>query len=259
MTNRAARAAGRIARALSRRFGVDLVRYEPPCGLSQEAFLAFCRDHLAESSSQWLQDLFVRFILEDKREGFFVEFGATDGVTLSNTLSLERQLGWRGILAEPGRCWREVLRRNRRAILDERCVWGETGSRVLFNETPEGAFSTVDAYSSRDSHAERRRGGSRYEVETVSLNDLLACYDAPNELDYLSVDTEGSELPILRAFDFERYRVDVLTIEHNYSPERGALESFIEGKGFVLLFRSLSLQDSWFVRRETLERRVGGR
>lgn len=259
MTNWVARAAGRSARALTRRFGVDLVRYEPPCGLSQGAFLAFCREHLAESSSQWLQDLFVRFVLEDKREGFFVEFGATDGVSLSNTLSLEQRLGWRGILAEPGRCWREALRRNRRATLDERCVWGETGSRVLFNETPEGEFSTVDSYSSHDSHAERRRGGSRYEVETVSLNDMLSCHHAPNEVDYLSVDTEGSELRILQALDFERYRVDVLTIEHNYSPERGALESFIEDKGFVLVFRSLSLQDSWFVRREALERRLGCR
>lgn len=259
MTNWAARAAGRGARAFARGLGVDLVRYEPPCGLSQEGFLTFCREHLAESSSQWLQDLLVRFVLEDKREGFFVEFGATDGVSLSNTLSLEQRLGWRGILAEPGRCWREALRRNRRAILDERCVWSETGSRVVFNETPEGEFSTVDAYSGRDSHAERRRGGSRYEVETVSLNDLLACHHAPNQVDYLSVDTEGSELRILRAFDFEKYRVDVLTIEHNYSPERGTLESFIEERGFALLFRSLSLQDSWFVRREALERRVGGR
>ena len=60
-------------------------------------------DALTHSTSQLGQEIFVLSRLGWKRNGYYVEFGATDGRTLSNTWLVDRQFGWRGILAEPGR------------------------------------------------------------------------------------------------------------------------------------------------------------
>jgi Methyltransferase FkbM domain len=94
-----------------------------------------------------------------------------------------------------------------------------------------------------------RRAGNRYTVHTVSLNDLLEQHGAPGKIDYLSVDTEGSELRILSAFDFEKYSVDVINVEHNFTVDREAIHALLVSKGFVRKFEMLSLFDDWYVRR----------
>ncbi len=78
---------------------------------------------MEQTPSQLKQDLFVLSATDFKTGGYFVEFGATDGVTLSNSLMLERCYGWRGILAEPAKCWQAALRQNRTVAIDDRCVW----------------------------------------------------------------------------------------------------------------------------------------
>jgi hypothetical protein len=94
------------------------------------SFVMFCSANVAHSRSQVFQDLFVVFVLKGKRNGFFVEFGATDGLNLSNTVILERDRQWRGILAEPAICWHAALKRNRSAMIDHRCVWSQTGAKA---------------------------------------------------------------------------------------------------------------------------------
>jgi hypothetical protein len=211
-------------------------------------FLKYCLEHVSRSDGQMLQDLWVAFELKDRRNGFFVEFGGADGVRFSNTWYLERELGWRGIIAEPARVWRPAIHNNRGCYVDTRCVWTETGARLTFNEPPIAAHATIDAYSDADGLAETRRDGKRYEVETVSLNDLLAHWDAPRRIDYMSVDTEGSELDILKSFDFDRYEVRLFTIEHNHSAKREPLFEFMSSKGYQRKFAALSGVDDWYVK-----------
>lgn len=50
--------------------------------------------------SQLSQDLFVLSVLDFKKDGYFVEFGAYDGLSGSNSYALE-MIGWSGVLAEP--------------------------------------------------------------------------------------------------------------------------------------------------------------
>src|SRR5262245_28771346 len=86
----------------------------------QLRFIHFMLPRLARSSAQLLQDLWVAYELGDKRDGYFVEFGAWDGAQASNTLYLERELGWTGILAEPMRLAHTRLA-ERKAVMDKRC------------------------------------------------------------------------------------------------------------------------------------------
>ena len=205
--------------------------------------------HLRRSRAQLRQDLFVLSELQFKRNGFFVEVGATDGVSLSNTYLLEKGFGWRGILAEPCRAWHKKLLTNRRASIETRCVWRESGSIMSFNEVEEFAeLSTLSSFISVDFHERRRLGGKTYDVETISLNDLLVRHNAPTHMDYLSIDTEGSELDILRHLNFEKYRFNVITCEHNLTPAREDLYELLTARGYVRKYEEVSKVDDWYVR-----------
>ena len=183
---------------------------------------------MMRSQSQLFQDLFVVFFLQGKRNGFFVEFGATDGRGLSNTFILERDFEWNGILAEPARCWHAALRSARRAAIDTRCVWSESGQTLEFKETDLKELSTLTNLADKDFNREGRTKGTTYPVHTVSLLDLLAAHNCPKDIDYLSIDTEGSELPILNAFDFSKYDIKIVTVEHNYcEPDRQQIHDLL--------------------------------
>jgi hypothetical protein len=80
--------------------------------------------------------------------------------------------------------------------------------------------------------------------------DLLEEHGAPPEIDYLSIDTEGSEYDILESFDFQKYHVSVITCEHNYSPMRDKLYSLFQKNGYKRKYEHISQFDDWFVRAE---------
>ncbi|MEO8114058.1 MAG: FkbM family methyltransferase [Phenylobacterium sp.] len=214
----------------------------------QAAFLYHCLTNVAPSRSQFLQDLWVAFELKFRKNGFFVEFGGADGIKYSNSYYLETELGWNGIVAEPARIYYPAIYTNRNCFIDRRCVWVESGGSITFNQTPIAAHSTIDAFSGSDMHAATREKGDRYDVETVSLADLLRYWNAPRRIDYLSIDTEGSELDILKSFDFTAYDIRLITVEHNYSDQRGPIFDLLTSKGYHRKFEKLSNVDDWYVK-----------
>jgi FkbM family methyltransferase len=253
----------RFLQGVLKRFGIGVTAYsrlqaltENTQALADLRFLLALPDSyvpvvlrlLAKSKAQFRQDLFALVESRIKSSGYFVEFGATNGVDLSNTYLLEKEFGWRGILAEPARIWHDDLTKNRSCVVEKKCVWSNTGSRLAFREVGNADLSTIESCASSDLYAELRKYGETYEVETISLTDLLDEYDAPKNIDYLSLDTEGSEFEILSKFDFERYQFGVITCEHNYSPMRNSIYELLLSKGYVRKFQELSQYDDWFVR-----------
>lgn len=203
--------------------------------------------YLPHSTAQSRQDVFVLSQLNFKRGGFFVEFGATNGIDHSNTYLLEKEFGWEGILAEPARCWHGALRSNRTAAIDTQCVWNKSNQTVPFHETVSAELSTIDMYWGNDLHKHKRIQGIRYEVPTISLQDLLVKHDAPQLIDYLSIDTEGSEFDILNNFDFEQHRFRIITCEHNFTPARDKIYNLLSQKGYERTLERVSQQDDWYV------------
>jgi len=216
-------------------------------------FANFCANNSMDSHAQLFQDLLVIFLTKGRRDGFFVEFGATNGRDLSNTFALEQHFGWKGILAEPAKCWHGALKANRNVAIDTRCVWSKTGAQLEFKETEIAELSTLSNLVDKDFNKGGRVKGSIYAVETVSLNDLLKTHDAPREIDYLSIDTEGSELSILQTFNFADYNVKIMTVEHNFvEPNRQEVFKLLSHNGFMRLFEPLSKFDDWYVKRSLL-------
>jgi len=202
---------------------------------------------IAESRSQLGQDVFALSFVGPKRIGYFVEFGATNGKSLSNTFLLEKHFGWKGILCEPARGWLPELQKNRTAKIDSRCVYSKSDLRVNFLETEIGELSTIEGFGEEDEHSGTREVNHSYEVITVSLLDLLNYHAAPRHIDFLSIDTEGSEFEILEAFDFSQYSFGVIAVEHNYSATREKVRALLVSHGYRQVYPELSDFDNWFV------------
>ena len=207
---------------------------------------------IPKSKSQITQDLFVISELNFKKNGFFVEFGATDGINFSNTYMLEKEFNWNGILVEPAKVWWKELLKNRPNVVTESlCVWKESNVNIEFNETKNSQTSTIDLYTNSDLHRSLRKKGKKYLVKTITLMDLLQKYNAPKIIDYLSIDTEGSEFEILNTIDFNKYTFKIITCEHNYTENKEQVFNLLTKNGYIRKYESLSNYDDWYVLNST--------
>lgn len=197
------------------------------------------------SQSQHRQDLFVLNELNFKKSGFFIEFGAGDGKYLSNTYLLEKEFNWSGILVEPARIFHEKLLINRNCIIDKNSVWKNSNSKLRFNETNKPELSMLKLYEGFDSID--RSYKNSYDVETISLNDLLIKYQAPKIIDYLSIDVEGSEYDILCDFNFRKYQFKVITCEHCFDKNRMLINNLLLKNGYIQRFEKISKVDDWYI------------
>ncbi|SDR66275.1 FkbM family methyltransferase [Christiangramia echinicola] len=201
------------------------------------------------SKSQLRQDLFVLNELNFKNHGYFVEFGGCDGLHHSNTYLLEKEFDWKGIIAEPAKIWHNELEFNRKVFIDKNCVWSETNHQLEFNEPEVASLSTIKGFGENDNHKDLRHTGKKYSVNTISLTDLLKKYNAPKIIDYLSIDTEGSELEILKNFNFDEYKFRIITVEHNYTEIRANIYDLLINKGYRRVKEKYSEFDDWYVLR----------
>ncbi|MFP1130183.1 FkbM family methyltransferase [Asticcacaulis sp. W401b] len=212
-------------------------------------FLIYCANNISNSNSQLFQDLFVLFVLKEKKNGVFVEFGAVDGIYLSNSLLLEKEYGWTGVLCEPVQRYHTDLTQNRTCSIDTRCVWSRSGEKLTFIDTDVDGLGTLEQFRNSDPHGPVRASAQSYEVETVSLQDLLETHAIPTDFDFLSIDTEGSELDILKSTNFEMVRPKVIVCEHNFvEDKRMEIRTLLTDNGYENVFQGVTLFEDWFVR-----------
>lgn len=197
------------------------------------------------SKSQTRQDLFALNELNFKEKGFFVEFGATDGVTFSNSYLLEKKFGYKGILAEPNPKQCKNISKIRDAKIENKCLWRESGKKLEFVDVAD--LSTLKEFADKDMHSNTRKNKSTFFVETISLTDMLKKHDAPFLIDYLSIDTEGSEFEILSSHNFDKYKFSVITVEHNFTDQREKIFKLLTNNGYSRKYEQLSDQDDWYV------------
>jgi hypothetical protein len=216
----------------------------------------FVLENASISKSQLQQDLIAVYIdsIRPNEQKFFVEFGATNGVDLSNSFILEKNFDWKGILVEPGRTWQKELSATRNCTIDLRCVWKVDGEVIEFTETKrQKELSTISSFVDMDKFGAQRKLNSQYFVETVSLNKLLESYNAPKQLTYLSIDTEGSEFEIFSNFDFSHYEFSFISVEHNFTSNEGSIDRLLEKQGYIRILPNISEWDGWYINSKHLE------
>jgi len=195
--------------------------------------------HATSYFGQYHQDRFVAELFDQKRGGFFVDIGANDGVSFSNTYYFENFLGWSGIAFEPHPIVYRQLSASRtcatvnagvgpaNTIMKFSCV--DVGAAML-----SGFTETFDSGHRRRIRREVRKAGVKIreiDVPTLRLADVMADHKR-DTIDYLSLDTEGGELEILRSIDFDRFYVRCLSIENN--SKNLAIHRYMSGLGFRL-------------------------
>lgn len=186
------------------------------------------------SPSQLGQDLYVLEKTNYKRNGFFVEFGATDGVILSNTYLLEKEFEWEGICAEPNPKFLQRLRQNRNCIVTDACITGKTGEKINFILADE--YGGIDGFSTKGLHKSKvenyKQANEVVELKGVSLNDFLLANNAPRKIEYISIDTEGNEYSILKNFPFDDWDVFAFSVEHNHGEDKQKIRNLMEDHGY---------------------------
>ena len=148
---------------------------------------------ITEIKSQLYQDVFASFIIDKNFNKTFLEFGATDGLELSNSFMLENTLNWSGVLSEPSPQWHEVLNENRKYTkIIKKCIWSESGKILDFFMSDRGNFSTLNEFIDSDKYSmplnteSRKKAGKLITVETISLNDVIKEYFNNTSPSYIS-------------------------------------------------------------------------
>ena len=172
-------------------------------------------------------DLWVLETLKRKKNGFFIEAGAYDGIASSNTLILEKYFNWTGVLVEPGPSFVKLKKNRPNSV----CI-----NKLLSNKNAKGIFCffpnrpmyscTQDQFNKerfrnkiKNAHKEEPLKLEKKECEKIKLGDFLDSINAPKTIDYLSLDIEGSELEVLEVFPFNRYKFRCITIEGRFCNE----------------------------------------
>ena len=184
--------------------------------------------------SQLNQDIWILLLYGEKREGYFVEVGSTTGTNLSNTYLLEKGYDWGGICIDANPNDTEELRKNRDCIVLDSCISSKSGEEV--------SFLVQSCYSGIEMHTEKKDypngdGNVDYEktitLTTVTLDQVLRENNAPLFIEYISIDTEGSELEVLKGIDFSSFTIGAFTIEHNDNEiQKEEIQNFLQSKGY---------------------------
>jgi hypothetical protein len=200
--------------------------------------------NLQTHNDRWVVDLF-----KSKRGGYFVEAGALDGIHGSCTYTLEKYLGWRGLLVEPGVPFTALKTNRPGSVCENVCLAGKNGP-VEFVEASDSGYSGIkEKLVQLDLENRARWGKPKDEWQTagyrekiipaLTFAELLKKHAAPPEIEYVAFDMEGAEYDVLKDFPFQEYRILAFSIEGD------SCNDLLLGKGFRLVKNPFNTAAPW--------------
>ncbi|XP_047737147.1 uncharacterized protein LOC108678160 [Hyalella azteca] len=181
-----------------------------------------------DDPSQFNQPTEILKLLGPIRNGFFIECGAYDGETFSNTLNFERTLGWRGLLVEgdPNN-YKALLRMNRKAWTVGACL-----SIKPFPHSVMFQMKGTGGLIRRDMEGKVSRPKNVVEVQCLPLFSLLLALNVTT-VDYFSLDVEGLELEVLKTIPWDKVHIKTLSVEHQHGVwSKDDLRRYMEQQGY---------------------------
>ena len=172
------------------------------------------------SYSQLGQDLWVLNSTNYKTCGYFIFIGSNEPININNTYLLENKYSWNGICidANPNLIKKSIEKRSKNTHINNSVLYSvcdkEIDFKICINHGISGIVNEFDNIHDRSEFTDIIK------LKTTTLENVLEKYNAPIDIDYISIDTEGSEYEIIKNFNFNKYNVKLFTIEHNFESEK---------------------------------------
>jgi FkbM family methyltransferase len=167
---------------------------------------------------QYFQDMIAYIYLQKKKNGFYIDIGANDGISISNTYIFE-QLGWKGICIEPLPAIFLRLKKFRNCDCYNIALSSKSNENVEFLKSLKSSGLSGLYEGMSESHKNFAGAGEIIKVKTMTFDEIMKKYTNIKHIDFISIDVEGHEMEILKTINFKKYSFSLLTIEKN-EPEK---------------------------------------
>ncbi len=203
--------------------------------------------------SQKGQDKFLNEeVFNGKEGGFFVDIGAHDGISFSNSYFFEKYLGWKGICIEPNPDIFPKLIQNRLSLCLQLAVAKENKKFNFLKcegymlEMYSGIFELMDV-----KHIERIEkemqifGGScsTIEIQCKPISEILNEYNI-NSIDFINIDIEGGEEEAIKSIDFKKTKIKAILVENNFRENK--IQKYLESWGYKYI-RTIGKDDIYIL------------
>jgi FkbM family methyltransferase len=198
--------------------------------------------------SQHGEDYLLWKFFDFKKDGFFVEVGAFDGIHLSNTYSFELE-GWNGICIEPGQYFENCKKNRSNSIcINSACVANDEIKDITFYEEELGLLSSLDMSEEKKKDIEKRydnrkldfSGHKEKKVKAQTLNSILE-ENSVSDIDFITIDVEGAEIEVLKGFDLEKYKPKVVILEANDEEHKQEIIEYMSVENKYTFVREVSV------------------
>lgn len=185
------------------------------------------------------QDIIAYICLKNKKNGFYIDIGAYDGITLSNTYIFEK-LGWNGFCVEANPKTFEKLQNNRKCDCYNYALCSKELGKSKFFTSSIDVLDVLEVHNS-DSHRDRIIKSSNnntnvIEIETTTFEKIMNNYKDVQHIDFMSLDIEGGEFDVLSSIDFNKYSFSLITVEYN--DKYNEIKEFMLSKGYKILMKN---------------------
>lgn len=186
--------------------------------------------------SQYNQDKYLdEVIFQGRTRGLFVEVGAHDGITFSNSYFFEKERSWTGICIEPRKSAFAELVKNRNCFCENVGIAEERETKKFLDIAGDNAMLSGLCDNFSENHlkrVDREKTKEIIDVECLPLTDVMT-RNGIYFIDFCGIDTEGNEIEVVKSINFEKIFVKFFLIE-NYCKEK-ELRAFMRSKGYYLI------------------------
>tara|TARA_R110000824_G_scaffold188312_3_gene369641 strand:- start:32 stop:676 length:645 start_codon:yes stop_codon:yes gene_type:complete len=187
---------------------------------------------------QFSTDSLVELYFLGKTQGTCVEVGAANGHRGSNTLYFEK-MGWRTLCIEPNPKYFKLVEETRKEAVQYACGSAnmESVPFTVFDIGQRNIMSSVSGLKPDQrlvqEHLDKKLINEQYQVnvEVRTLNDILQEANFDKKIDFISIDTEGTELDVLKGLDLNQWDISLLLVENNYNDPD--IEQYLNEFGYI--------------------------